>query len=129
MLMPRRRAAALHEARPSGESAGRADGAAGESIDDASSREALQIPESLTPVPISTGQFKLEQAADPVCRQLIEELASLGDGARSVRLKKFSLIDGVLFRTTEADDPKEGYDSARIYVPQSLVSRVIRNHH
>ena len=66
-------------------------------------------------MPISTGQFKLEQAADPVCRQLIEELASLGDGARSVRLKKFSLIDGVLFRTTEADDPKEGYDSARIY--------------
>ena len=103
--------------------------AAPAALDDASNREALQIPESLTPVPISTGQFKLEQAADPVCRQLIEELASLGDGARSVRLKKFSLIDGVLFRTTEADDPKEGYDSARIYVPQSLVSRVIRNHH
>ena len=92
--------------------------------------EVLQIPEALTPVPISTGQFKQEQAADPVCQELIQQLASHDDGsALSTRLKKFTLIEGVLFRATDSDDPKEGFDSARVYVPKSLVNQVIRNHH
>ena len=65
-----------------------------------------------------------------MCQELIQQLASHDDGsALSTRLKKFTLIEGVLFRATDSDDPKEGFDSARVYVPKSLVNQVIRNHH
>ena len=36
------------------------------------------------------------------------------------------MVDGVLFRVTEASDPKEGYDSAHCYVPVALRKQLIR---
>ena len=47
----------------------------------------------------------------------------------ALRLSKFASLDGVLFRVTEASDPKEGYDSARCYVPVALRKHVIRTMH
>ena len=46
-----------------------------------------------------------------------------------MRLSEFASLDGVLFRVTEASDPKEGYDSARCYVLVALRKQVIRTMH
>ena len=58
------------------------------------------------------------------------EVVTQADGrtksGRALRLSKFAALDGVLFRVTEASDPKEGYDSARCYVPVALRKQVIR---
>jgi len=46
-----------------------------------------------------------------------------------MRLSEFASLDGALFRVTEASDPKEGYDSARCYVPVALRKQVIWTMH
>ena len=91
----------------------------------------FQIPEALTPSSLQFDNFRLEQQKDPFAKELMDRLSRLeaGDTIRDERAKKFAMLDGVLHRVTEADDPREGYDSVRIYVPPSLRAQVMRNHH
>ena len=45
------------------------------------------------------------------------------------KIAKFAELDGLLFRITEASDPREGFDSTRVYVPPALRQKVIRSMH
>ena len=56
------------------------------------------------------------------------EGAAPRSGAR-LRVAKFAELDGLLFRITEASDPREGFDSTRVYVPPALRQKVIRSMH
>ena len=115
----------------------------GASIEDgpAADEAPLVLPESLLPEQVSVESMRREQARDPFAQGLLKELASVeGDfvtrdegrapkSGAALRLAKFAQLDGLLFRITEASDPKEGYDSARIYVPPALRDKVLRSRH
>ena len=104
-------------------------GASAEEDAEAAERSPLQLPESLIPEQVSIAIICKEQRNDPFSIDLLSQLGKLPDGeeatqadgrtksSRALRLSKFAALDGVLFRVTEASDPKEGYDSARCYVP------------
>ena len=106
---------------------------------EAAEADPLRLPDSLIPQQISVNEFRKEQLKDEFAKQLLEKLAHAdvvtraeGTAPRSgavLRLAKFAALDGVLHRVTDASDPKEGYDSARIYVPPSLRQRLIRLKH
>ena len=108
---------------------------------EAAERSPLQLPESLIPEQVSIDVIRKEQRNDPFSIDLLSQLEKLPDGevitqadgrtksGRALRLSKFAALDGVLFRVTEASDPKEGYDSARCYVPVALRKQVIRTMH
>ena len=106
-------------------------------------RSPLQLPESLIPEQVPIDTTRKEQRTDPFSVDLLSQLEKIPDGevvtqadgrtksGRALRLSKFAALDGVLFRVTEeASDPKkEGYDSARCYVPVTLRKQVIRTMH
>ena len=108
---------------------------------EAAERSPLQLPERLIPEQVSIGVIRKEQRNDPFSIDLLSQLEKLPDGevitqadgrtksGRALRLSKFAALGGVLFRVTEASDPKEGYDSARCYVPVALRKQVIRTTH
>ena len=101
----------------------------------------LVLPESLLPEAVSVDTIRREQERDPFARDLLAKLKASGDdfvtrdegrapsSGAALRLAKFAQLDGLLFRITEASDPKEGFDSARVYVPPSLVQKVLRYKH
>ena len=105
---------------------------------EAAERSPLQLPESLIPEQVSIDVIRKEQRNDPFSIGLLSQLEKLPDGevvtqadgrtksGRALRLSKFAALGGVLFRVTEASDPKEGYDSARCYVPVAVRKQVIR---
>ena len=96
----------------------------------AAEEQPFTMPDSLMPTPLSTQQLKAEQQKDTFAIELITELKRFEEGQTlSRRAAKFAMLEGVLYRITEASDPKEGYDSARVYVPESLRAQVLRNHH
>ena len=89
----------------------------------------------------SVEAIRREQARDPFAKDLLARLeieesdcVTVAEGCAprsgaALRLAKFASLDGILFRVTEASDPKEGYDSARLYVPPDLRVKVIRSMH
>lgn len=101
----------------------------------------LVLPESLLPEQVSVEAIRREQARDPFAKDLLAKLeieegdcVTVAEGCAprsgaALRLAKFASLDGILFRVTEASDPKEGYDSARLYVPPDLRVKVIRSMH
>ena len=101
----------------------------------------LVLPESLLPDLVSMEAIRREQGRDSFAVDLLKQLSETeGDfvtrdegraprSGASLRLAKFASLDGILFRITEASDPREGFDSARVYVPPSLRDKVIRSRH
>jgi len=101
----------------------------------------LVLPESLLPEMVSADHIRREQQRDEFAKELLRRLQESGQeyvervegaaprsGAR-LRVAKFAELDGLLFRITEASDPREGFDSTRVYVPPALRQKVIRSMH
>ena len=136
------RAASLHDC-PISRTTGVRSMDVGASVDDltAADEEPLVLPESLLPEQVSVESIRREQGRDPFATELLEQLRASSDGVvtrdegrapksgAALRRAKFATIDGLLFRITDASDPKEGYDSARVYVPPTLRTKVIRSKH
>ena len=104
----------------------------------AEQHEPLVLPECLDPQPVGMREFAEEQAKEAFCKTLMDECKLREDSedggivvkkSKQGKSAKFALFDGVLYRVTEASDPKEGYDSARVVVPESLRERVMNLHH
>ena len=105
---------------------------------EAAERSPLQLPGSLILDRVSIDAIRKKQRNGPFSIDLLRQLEKLPDGEvatqadghtlsdRALRLSKVASLDGALFRITEASDPKEGYDSARCYVPVALRKQVIR---
>ena len=94
----------------------------------------LVMPECLDPTPVSMEEIAREQTKDTFGAALIQKLQAADASHIAIEPKrglpsKFALLGGVLYRITEAGDPKEGYDSARVYIPESLRDRVMNTHH
>ena len=85
------------------------------------------LPGSLRPVMISQKQLHLAQQNCWVCVDMAEKLASeQGNPKCKDRHSRYwAVFDGILHRVTEASDAREGYDSARPFVPESLRSTVV----
>ena len=75
----------------------------------AAEEQPFTMPDSLMPTPLSTQQLKAEQQKDTFAIELITELKRFEEGQTlSRRAAKFAMLEGVLYRVTEASDPKEG---------------------
>ena len=86
----------------------------------------LDIPEELQPGFITERQLAAEQRKDPYAKQLIE---AIKNGSKAPETKWYAVRDDLLCRVTEANDPTEGRDSLRPYVPTPLRVTIIRNFH
>ena len=88
---------------------------------------------------VSADHIRREQQRDEFAKELLRRLQESGQeyveriegtaprsGAK-LRIAKFAELDGLLFRITEASDPREGFDSTRVYVPPALRQKVIRS--
>ena len=85
--------------------------------------------QSLVASAVSADHIRREQQRDEFAKELLRRLQESGQeyvervegtaprsGAK-LRIAKFAELDGLLFRITEASDPREGFDSTRVYVP------------
>ena len=85
--------------------------------------------------------IRKEQQSDQFSKRLLDKIRVSGGeptsniegtarrSSAALRLAKFASIGNLLFRVTEASGPREGYDSARVYIPTSLRVKIIRKHH
>ena len=89
------------------------------------------LPDSLRPVMISQKQLHLAQQNCMFCADMAEKLASEQSNpkCKDRHSRYWAVFDGILHRVTEASDAREGYDSARPFVPESLRSTVLHNLH
>ena len=89
------------------------------------------LPGSLRPAMISQKQLHLAQQNCVFCTDMAEKLASEQSGptCKDRHSRYWAVFDGILHRVTEASDAREGYDSARPFVPESLRNTVLHNLH
>ena len=93
----------------------------------AAGQHPVDVPDSLAPQPVTMDEIGRAQRSDEFATMMVKRCAA---GRRSDdRAAKFEVHDGVLYRATKADDPREGLDNLRIYVPPVLRTRLINNHH
>ena len=91
--------------------------------------DAFLLPESLLPEMVSADHIRREQQRDEFAKELLRRLQESGQeyvervegtaprsGAK-LRIAKFAELDGLLFRITEASDPREGFDRQQRAVP------------
>jgi hypothetical protein len=88
------------------------------------------LPDSLRPQPITQKQMLQAQQKCDFCRGMIRDLEQEAGGSGKDRSSRYwAVFDGVLHRVTEASDAREGYDSARPFVPETLRPTVLHNMH
>ena len=89
------------------------------------SQSRLDIPDGLKARFISERNMAAEQKRDPYCQQISEAL-----GRKSPQESRhYVMRDGLLCKYTEAQDPKQGKDTLRPYVPTRLRPAILRNFH
>ena len=89
---------------------------------------------------VAADHIRREQQRDEFAKELLRRLQESGQeyvervegtaprsGAK-LRIAKFAELDGLLFRITEASDPREGFDSTRVYVPCDEIDAARRAH-
>jgi len=89
------------------------------------SQSRLDIPDGLKARFISERSMAAEQGRDPFCQQIVKELEKAGcKGSRH-----YVVRDGLLCKFTAAQDPKQGMDTLRPYVPTTMRPAILRNFH
>ena len=89
------------------------------------SQSRLDIPDGLKARFISERSMAAEQGRDPFCQQIVKELERTGcKGSRH-----YVVRDGLLCKFTAAQDPKQGMDTLRPYVPTTMRPAILRNFH
>ena len=98
--------------------------------DEVADADPLQVPESTAPRPVQLDEIRAAQREDEFAKHLLTQLQGKQPGeVTSTRANKFTVLNGILYRVTEADDPREGYDSARPYIPPKLRNQIVALHH
>ena len=89
------------------------------------------LPDSLRPVLLTQKQLQVEQRKCKFCQDMIQKLKQEDEGSNNKdrHSRYWAVYDGVLHRVTDAGDAREGYDSARPFVPEPLRSAVLHNMH
>ena len=89
--------------------------------------EPIDVPDELLPDVVSLEDIRRAQQQDEFARMMMRRC----DVARcdDARAAKFRAVDGVLYRHQKQEDPREGVDALRAYIPPGLRLKIIFNHH